>query len=42
MPLADCWRGCPNHEGLEGKTEFSDEVISEADERFLHELRIKV
>ena len=40
MPLADCWRDCPNHEDLEGKTEVGPEVISETDERFLHNLGI--
>jgi hypothetical protein len=40
MPLAECWRDCPRHEDLEGRTEVSEEVISEIDERFLHELGI--
>ena len=41
MPLADCWRNCPHDEDLEGKTEASEEVISETDERFLHNLGIR-
>lgn len=38
-PLTDCWRGCPK--GLQGETELSEELISETDERFLHNMGIK-
>jgi hypothetical protein len=40
MPRAECWRDCPKHEDLEGRTEVSEEVIPESDERFLHDLGI--